>query len=156
MAENHEAEAQETTIGSSVLPKSNAKPDIIQVITRKNSPESHVEYEPPKEETYEKQPTDVQATGQVTAGDSTDPSSIKQSTAGQTGGQAITNSSKNLLTSMSDEEFQKVKEEQKQKDEQEYQEWKGKLQQMQKSEQQSQEAQTETDQDEEYYQGYGQ
>jgi len=156
MVENREPNPQEPGIDDSVLPKSSPKLDADQIITRTNSPESRVEYEPPKETPFEKQPITGQVTGQMIGSDSTDSSTGKQGDVGQTGDQTTVSSSASSLTSMSDEEFQKAKEEQKQKDEQRLQELKGTLHQIQKGEQQPQGSDSGTDQEYDYYQGQGQ
>ena len=173
MAEKQESEAQDATIGNSVLPKSNPKPDVAQVIMRKNSPESRVEYEPPKEETFEKQPTNAQATGQMTAADSAGLSTGKRDDIGRTGDQTPTGGSTEFSIAKSAElrelelkEKQIAEQDQKiqeleQKDaalkEQKLKEFDEQLQEIkQKNEQQPQGSDSETDQDKEYYQGLGQ
>jgi hypothetical protein len=95
------------------------------------------------------------ASAQAPVRDSTSLSALNKNDAEQAADQ--TSGSTNLFTSMSDEEFQKAKEEQLQKDEQNYQKAKEQLQQIQQNkEQEAQQSSSGTDQDEEYNYGMGQ
>jgi hypothetical protein len=97
----------------------------------------------------------TQTSAQVPVQDSTSLATLNKNDAEQAADQ--TSGSTNLFTRMSDEEFQKAKEDQLQKDEQNYQKAKEQLQQIQQNkEQEAQQSSSGTDQDEEYNYGMGQ
>lgn len=154
MAENHESETDGQRIDHPILPSAKTRPDPLDIVKNRYSPETG-----PENDTKEAKETFLgtgQTAGQATTNSPANLSSAKQDDLKQANDRTEENSPTDSLTTMSEEEFQKAKEQQLQEDKQQYQVWEGKLQQMQKSDHDPQSSDSEDDQNEDYIYGMSQ
>jgi hypothetical protein len=154
MLENREPAPQQSGDHGFVAQNPSHKERVDEKMERQRSPENELHITT-GESVAETQRINTESSAQVLARDVAGSSTLNKGDAAQVTDQTSKSGSTNPFMNMSNEEFQKAKEQQLQKDEQAYQKAKEELQQIQKDEPQTSNSET-NDPNEDYDYGMGQ